>query len=104
VDTTVGFARDCRSDSIHDTHTKGTTLDTVAHSQNRIRSLTRLRHKNADIVTEDRGFPVKEVRRELDGDWDLGQFLEDRASLNRNQLINAELNNGQKQLTAKHEW
>lgn len=50
------------SDSVDDSQTKGSPLQTVPHGQDGISSLTRLGYKDGDVVPEDGSLSVEEVR------------------------------------------
>jgi hypothetical protein len=81
VDTAVRFTRDGRSDDVDDSDIERSSLEAVAHREDRIGRLSRLRDEDADVVPEDGRLPVEEVGGELDGDGDLSQLLEDGSSL-----------------------
>ena len=73
--TAVGHHGDGRTDNVDNTNGEGSPLQAVPERHKRISSLTRLRHEDAGVVTEDGGFTVEEIGRELDRNGDLGQFL-----------------------------
>ena len=75
--TAVGEERDRRSNNVDNTDGQGTALQTVAKSHQGISSLSRLRNKDASVITEHWGLSVKEVGGKFDCDGDLGQLLED---------------------------
>lgn len=81
VDSAVRFARDGGSDDVDDTDVESSALEAVAHGEDRVGRLSRLGNEDADVVAEDGGLAVEEVGGELDRDGDLGQLLEDGASL-----------------------
>lgn len=81
VDTAVRLARDGRTDDVDHTNVESTTLEAVAHRENGVGGLAGLRDEDADVVTEDRGLAVEEVRGQLDRDRDLGKLLEDGTGL-----------------------
>lgn len=82
VDTAVGLTRDGRADSVDDTHAECTTLQAIPHRQDGIGGLTALADEHTDIITENGGLPVEEVRSKLNTRGDLRQLLEDRTSGN----------------------
>lgn len=86
MNTAVTLAGEGGANSIDHTHAKCTTLETVAHGEDRIGGLARLRNEDADIITEDRGLSVEEIRGKLDGDRNFRQFFEDGTGLSRNGL------------------
>ena len=81
VDTAVRLARDGRTDDVDDTDVERAALEAVAHREDRVGRLSRLRNKDANVVTEDRGLAVEEVGSQLDRDRNLRQLLKDRAGL-----------------------
>ena len=78
VDTTVCLTRQSRTYSVDNTKTEGTSLQTIPECKDGIGSLSTLTDKHTDIISENRSLPVQEIRRQLDTDWDLGQFFKDR--------------------------
>jgi hypothetical protein len=83
VDSAMRLARDGGTDGVDNTQAQCATLVAVTHCQDGICGLARLRHKHTNIIAEDRGLAIEEIRCELDGDGDLGQLLKDRTSLKR---------------------
>jgi hypothetical protein len=81
MDSAVRFARNGRTDDVDDSDVEGAALEAVTHGEDRVGRLARLGDEDADVVAEDGGLAVEEVGGELDGDGDLGQLLEDGASL-----------------------
>lgn len=79
VNTTVGHHGDGGTDDVDDTNGQSTTFQAVTEGQKRVGSLARLRDEDAGVITENGSSPVEEVRGQLDGDGDLGKFLEDTA-------------------------
>lgn len=61
VDTGMTLTRQGRTDSVDDTQTQCTPLQTVSHGQNGVGSFSRLRDKDGDIVSKNRGLSVEEV-------------------------------------------
>jgi len=79
VHTAVGFTRNRRAHSVHDTDAKCTPLKAVLQCKDSIGCLTRLGEEHADIVTEDGGLTVQKVAGKLDAHRNLGELLEDGA-------------------------
>lgn len=79
MDAAVGEERDRRADDIDDAHGQGAAFKTVAKSQERIGSFSRLRNEDARIVAENGGLSVEEVGCEFHGDGDLSKLFEDAA-------------------------
>lgn len=77
VDTTVGEEGDGRTDNVDNTNSQGTALQTVSESHQRVSSLTRLRDKDAGVITEDRCLTVEEIRCQLDSDGNFSKLLKD---------------------------
>ena len=77
VHTAVGEERDGGTDSVDDTDSQGTALQAVAESTQGIGSLTRLRDKDAGVVTEDGCLTVKEIGGQLNGNRDFSELLKD---------------------------
>lgn len=77
VDTAVSEEGDRRTDNVDDTNSQSTALKTVAEGHQRISSLTGLGGENTGIVAENRRLAIEEIRGQLDGDWDIGEFLKD---------------------------
>lgn len=77
VDTALGFAGNGGSDGVGDAEAKSPALQAVAHGQDGVGSFAGLRNKHANIVTEDGGLAIQEIRRELSTDGDLGELFED---------------------------
>lgn len=79
----MGLARNSTADSIDNTNAKSTPFETITHSQDGVGRFAGLRHKDADVVTEDWSLAIKEVGGEFDGNWDFSEFFEDGSSLRR---------------------
>jgi len=62
MDAAVGLAGDGTSDGVDDTNAECAALEAVSHSQDGIGGFAGLRDKDADVITEDGGLAVKEVR------------------------------------------
>ena len=77
MNTAVSEEGDGGTDSVDNTNSQGTTLQAVAESTERVGGLTRLRDKDASVVTEDGCLAVEEVRGQLNGNGDLGKLLKD---------------------------
>lgn len=77
----MGFARDGGADDVDNTTAQGATLKAIAHGENRVGGLTRLRNKDTGVVSENRRLAVKEIRSQFDGDRYLRQLLKDGSSL-----------------------
>lgn len=78
VNTTMSVARECGTNSVHDSNTKSSTIHAVSQGEDGVRGFAALAQEDAHIVTEDGGLPVEEVAGQFDADWDLGEFLENR--------------------------
>lgn len=76
----MGLSGHGGTDSVNHTETKGTTFQAVSKSKDGIGRLTGLRNEKANIITEDGGLAVQEIRGKLDRDGNLGQLFKDGTS------------------------
>lgn len=83
MNTAVGLARYGTSDGVDNTHAKCAAFHAITHSEDGVGRFTRLRYKDANVITEDRSLAIQEVRGEFDRNWDFGEFLEDGSGLRR---------------------
>jgi len=81
VYTAVGLARDGTANSVGDTKTKGTAFNAVAHGQDSVGSLARLRDEDTDVITENRCLAVQKVTCQLGRNGDLGKLLKNGTGL-----------------------
>jgi hypothetical protein len=79
--TAMRLTRNTTTNSIRNANTKSPAFQAVPERQNRIRRLTRLRNKHADIVTENGRFAVEKVGGEFNIDGDFSQFFENGSRL-----------------------
>lgn len=80
MNTAMGLARDAGSDRVGHTNAERASFETVAQGKESIGGLSGLAHKDADVISEYGSLAIEEVTCKLDGNWNLGEFLENSTS------------------------